>query len=84
MKHRKIPIGSKNIIGRKVASLRKAKGLKQKDLLARLQAEGMDITSTSLSRLEGHQRSVQDYELPIIARVLGVSLDELLSEEEAP
>jgi transcriptional regulator with XRE-family HTH domain len=53
MKPRKDLPGNKNIIGEKVVAIRKAKGMKQKDFLAKLQTLGMDISATSLSRLEG-------------------------------
>ena len=55
--------------------------MKQKDFLARLQVEGMDINASALSKLEGQVRGVFDSELLIISRVLGVSLDWLLSAE---
>ncbi len=47
-----------------------------------LQSRGMDICETSMSRLEGQTRQVQDYELPVIADALGVSVEWLLSDEE--
>ena len=55
--------------------------MKQKDFLARLQVEGMDINASALSKLEGQVRGVFDYELVIIARVLGVSFEWLLGTE---
>ena len=82
-KPRRIPLGKSNIIGQKVMRLRKAKGIKQKELVAMLQSRGMDICETSMSRLEGQTRQVQDYELPVIADALGVSVEWLLSDEEA-
>lgn len=74
-------IGDKNIVGQKVYAIRTAKRIKQKDLLARLQTLGMDISATSLSRLEGQQRLVQDYEVVILAEALEISVDELLFEQ---
>ena len=47
-----------------------------------LQSEGMDICDTSMSRLEGQTRLVQDFEVPILAKVLGVSVDWLRESEE--
>lgn len=82
MKHRKEPPGDKNIIGNKVITIRKAKRMKQKDFLARLQIFGLDISPTSLSRLEGQYRLVQDYELVAIAKALDVSVQELLGEKK--
>ncbi|MCD1261357.1 helix-turn-helix transcriptional regulator [Paenibacillus athensensis] len=80
MKHRKEPPGDKNIIGTRVIALRKAKKMKQKEFLARLQTAGLDISPTSLSRLEGQYRLVQDYEVVAIAKALEVSVQELLGE----
>lgn len=71
-------IGNKNLIGCKVVGIRKSKGVKQKDFLAQLQTLGMDISATSLSRLEGQHRLVQDYEVVIIAKALSVPVQDLL------
>ena len=78
MKPRKDPPGDKNIIGSKVVVVRMAKHIKQKEFLAKLQTLGMDISATSLSRLEGQYRLVQDYEVVAIAKALDISIDELL------
>ncbi|SDF53758.1 hypothetical protein SAMN04488542_11288 [Fontibacillus panacisegetis] len=82
MKHRKEPLGNKNIIGNRVSKIRKAQGMKQKEFLARLQTLGLDISSTSLSRLEGQDRLVQDYEVVIIAKALEISVNTLLGEKD--
>ncbi|MNW40033.1 hypothetical protein D3C74_171370 [compost metagenome] len=82
MKHRKEPLGNKNIIGNRVSKIRKAQGMKQKEFLARLQTLGLDISSTSLSRLEGQDRLVQDYEVVIIAKTLEISVNTLLGEKD--
>ncbi|MGQ8871160.1 helix-turn-helix domain-containing protein [Paenibacillus sp. TSA_86.1] len=80
MKHRQEPPGDKNIIGSKVVAIRKSKGIKQREFLARLQTLGLDISQTSLSRLEGQYRLVQDYEVVIIAKALEISVGYLLGE----
>ena len=80
MKHRQEPPGDKNIIGSRVVAIRKSKGIKQREFLARLQTLGLDISQTSLSRLEGQYRLVQDYEVVVIARALEVSVGYLLGE----
>lgn len=80
-KPRKTPLGDKNIIGAKVERLRKERKIKQKDLVAMLQSRGMDICETSMSRLEGQTRLVQDFEVAIIAETLGVSAEWLLERE---
>ena len=43
---------------------------------------GMDISDTSMSRLEGQTRLVQDFELPCLAQALGISIEELLSQDD--
>lgn len=80
LKPRSQPPGAKNIIGAKVVAIRLQKKIKQKDFLAQLQTLGMDVSATSLSRLEGQHRLVQDYELVIIARALGVAVQDLLGQ----
>lgn len=81
MKHRQEPPGDKNIIGSRVVAIRKSKGIKQREFLARLQTLGLDISQTSLSRLEGQYRLVQDYEVVVIAKALEISVGYLLGEE---
>ena len=81
MRPRKDIPGNKNIIGSKVVAIRKSKHIKQKDFLAKLQTMGMDISATSLSRLEGQYRLVQDYELVILAKALDITVEELLKQD---
>jgi len=71
-------IGKKNIIGAKIVEIREEQDMKQKELLTRLQVLGMDISATSLSRLEGQHRLAQDYEVAIVAQALKVDIRELL------
>ncbi|MDO5299566.1 MAG: XRE family transcriptional regulator [Clostridia bacterium] len=80
-KPRTMPLGTRNIVGAKVERIRKQKHIKQKDFVAILQSKGMDICDTSMSRLEGQNRLVQDFEVPILAEALGVSIEWLLSRE---
>lgn len=54
--------------------------MKQIELVSRLQVLGVDINPSSLSKLEGQQRAATDIELRAIAKVLGVTVDELLPE----
>ena len=83
-KPRTIARGTRNIVGAKVERVRKAKNMKQKELVAILQSKGMDISDTSMSRLEGQIRLVQDFEIPILAEALGVTVEWLLlGEDEA-
>ena len=77
MKIRKKQYGNINIVGKKIEEIRKANGIKQKDFIARLQTEGLDINPTSYSKLEGQIRCATDKEIYIIAKILNVTTDEL-------
>lgn len=78
MRLREQDLGNKNIIGKKVEEERKKKGLRQKDFLAKLQIEGIDLSASGLSKLEGQVRLVTDKELVAIADTLNISTDTLL------
>lgn len=78
MKPRKLPLGDMNVVGANITRIRLEKGLKQKDLLAKLQSSGMDITGSCLSKIEGQTRMVTDKDLLIIADVLDIEPQELL------
>ena len=58
---------SKNIIGTRVKELRKAQGISQKTLAARLQTEGFEFTDLTILRIEQGKRFVPDYEIVAIA-----------------
>ena len=81
LKQRKLALGDRNIIGARVTQARKAQGMKQIELLAKLQLAGIDISSPALSLLEGQKRPVSDIELNALANILNVSVDWLLGRE---
>lgn len=81
MKPRKLALGDKNRIGARVTQARKAKGMKQVELLAKLQLAGIDISVPALSLLEGQKRPVSDIELDALATILDVSVDWLLGRD---
>ncbi|MBQ9084750.1 MAG: helix-turn-helix transcriptional regulator [Clostridia bacterium] len=81
MKIRKKLYGESNMIGKNVESLRKSRGIKQKDFIARMQAEGCDINPTSYSKLEGQLRMATDRELFVIARILEVPMEALFDSD---
>lgn len=80
MKVRKKNYGTCNLIGRKTESLRKAKGIKQKDFVAKMQAMGFDINPTSYSKLEGQIRIATDKEVFAIAKILDIPMEALFEE----
>ena len=69
------------MIGQRVTQARLAKGMKQVELLAKLQLAGIDLSVPALSLLEGQKRPVSDMELTALADILGVSVDWLLGRE---
>ena len=81
MRMRAQPLGDRNIVGRRVEQRRKSIGMKQKDLLTKLQVKGMDINASGLSKLEGQLRYVTDVELVALAEVLDVSIDWLVGKQ---
>lgn len=81
MKKRKLPLGTRNVVGARVTEARLQRGMKQKELLAQLQVAGVDISLPALSLLEGQKRPVSDIELSALADVLKVSVDWLLGRE---
>lgn len=82
MRQRKLELGSKNLVGARVTEARQMRGMKQVELLARLQTRGIDISIPALSLLEGQKRPVTDIELVALSDVLGVSVDWLLGRTE--
>ena len=75
-------LGDRNIVGKRITELRKEKGMKQIELLAKLQISGVDISIPSLSLLEGQKRLVTDKELKALADIFGVTADYLLGRTD--
>ena len=77
-------VGEENLVGQRVAALRREKGMNQQELLAQLQLRGVEISQSGLSELEGQNRKVSDRELVALADILDISVDGLLqlSEDE--
>lgn len=82
MRKRTLPLGDRNIIGARVTEARLQQDMKLKELMARLQTAGVDISYPSLSLLEGQKRPVSDIELNALADVLHVSVDWLLGRDQ--
>lgn len=80
MKTRKHAYGTANIVGRNIEELRKKCGIKQKEMIARMQVMGCDINPTSYSKLEGQVRSATDKEIYVISKILGVAMETLFNE----
>ncbi len=81
MKTRKQSYGNANMVGKNIESLRKKRGIKQKDFIAQIQTMGCDMNPTSYSKLEGQVRSATDKEIYVIAKILKVPMEELFQNE---
>lgn len=68
---------AQNIVGDKVRKYRIERNMSQKELSDRLETYAIYVCRGSISRIEGHLRTVTDYELKALAEVLGVSIEEL-------
>ena len=80
MKIRKQEYGKANMVGKNIERLRKEKGIKQKDFIAKIQTMGCDMNPTSYSKLEGQVRNATDREIFVISKILKVPMEKLFEE----
>lgn len=73
--------GKKNVSGEKIRQMRNMKRMSQSALAAKMQVEGVMLECDSISRIEGGERFVADYEPRVFAKVLGVDVKWLLNEQ---
>jgi HTH-type transcriptional regulator, cell division transcriptional repressor len=80
-KTRQLP--HKNVVGERVrvARLALSPRVSQEDLSGRLAKRGIQITQTSISKIENRDRYLMDYEVQAIAKALKVSVAWLYGEE---
>lgn len=71
-----IDSNDKNLVGKKVKELRKARGMSQQDLSDKLETLAVYICRGSVSRIEDMSRTVTDIELYGLAKVLDVPIEE--------
>ena len=71
----------KNITGEKLAALRKAKGISQRDFARLLQLEGYDLDKNTITRIETGKRRIFDTELKAICQLFSVTPEELWESE---
>ena len=74
--------GKKNLCGDRIHQARTTQRMSQSDLAARMQVNGVIIEREAISKIETGDRFVTDYELLVFAKVLSVSVDWLLADEE--
>ena len=67
----------KKTLGKRISEQRKTKGLKQEDL-----AEKLNISAQAVSKWENDQSCPDISILPELSKILGISIDELLTGEK--
>lgn len=74
--------GLNNVCGKNVVKYRILLKISQRELADRLQLAGLDVDKNAIQRIECGKRFVTDIEIIALSRVLKVSYDELLSQED--
>lgn len=72
--------GRCNVCGERMREARIRAGWTQDTMAAKLQLAGLQTGQMAVSRIETGKRVVPDFELPVIAEVLGVTTDWLLGK----
>lgn len=72
--------GQANISGRNIRRAREELQLSQEQLAAKMQLEGVQVNQKAISRIETGDRVVADYELKLLAKILKISLEDILGE----
>ena len=73
--------GKNNISGANIALLRKDAGISQRILADRMQLAGIDMDKNAVQRIEAGKRFVTDIELAVFAKVLNVTVADLLKDK---
>lgn len=72
---------AQNVVGEKIKKYRMERKLSQKDLSEKLEMDAIYICRGSISRIESHERTVTDFELRAMAKILRVPIEELYEEK---
>ena len=72
--------GKKNVTGKNIEFYRKKHKLSRQNISDKLMILGIDLSAQSLYDIEIGTRTIVDYELAAIAKILNVAIIELLSE----
>ena len=80
MRHRS-KAGNRNMVGSNIIRIRKEKHLAQMELLSKIQLLSSDMNQAKLSRIEGQEIGINDFDLYTIAKALNVTVDELFNGE---
>lgn len=68
-----------NIIGQNVKKYRMQKGYTQEQLCQKLDLLGLNLYHSDIYLIENNKRLVRDYEIYALAKVFGITLDDLYS-----
>lgn len=72
----------RNVVGERVETIRKKKGITQKELADTLLKKGVPISTSGLSKIEKKIRRVTDIEIVALAEALEVSVNYLLDVQD--
>ncbi len=72
--------GKLNIVGSNIKFIREQNGLSRQALSDKLMFLGVDISSQSIFDIETGSRTVIDYELCAISKILNTSSDDLMKD----
>lgn len=67
----------KNIVGKKIKSLRRENHMSQQELSEKLETFAVYICRGSISRIEDQTRTVTDIELYALAKIFHISIEDL-------
>ena len=71
----------RNILGPQIREIRRAKGWSQAEMIGKIQLKGWNVERTVLTKIERCHRCLTDYEIIVIAQILGVTLNDLLPQK---
>lgn len=74
--------GEKNLISKRLVTLRQQHHMSQRALALQLQLKGYDIDKNVITRIETNQRFVTDLEIKAFAEIFHVSYDYLIDGKE--
>lgn len=72
--------GKLNIVGNNIKITREENKISRQDLSNKLMILGIDISSQSIFDIETGERTIIDYELCAIAKILNITTDDLLKD----
>lgn len=78
----KTPTGEKNLISKRLATLREQNHMSQRMLAYQLQLHGYDMDKNVITRIETNKRYVTDVEIKALTEIFDVSYEYLIDGKE--